>query len=390
MSTSAMLVACRLANADPVGPASTVTGERGAAPTGTPDARDQAGDVGPEYLLSRSKEPVSVSPVELVWQTRGGSDRLRFPTGLAVDPHGTLTVVDAGNDQLVELATGAGEASARLGEFGAAPGRFYFMEVPDMEQRSTRVAGGGVAIDQTGDLYIADSFNRRIQRRDRAGQFIATWGATVPGPLVEPTGIAVDDRRGRVYVADAGTHYVHSFDRDGHWQGAWGSPGQGPGQFGRPVALAVDGDGRVYVADQGNDLIQVFDPAGQFVTAWGGPGVQPGDFTLPVGVAVDGDDRVYVATTRRVLVFSNTGVFLAGWDGAADSTDVFGVLGGIAVDEQGAIYITDQIPSRVLKFRPRGPWPAPAAVRPTPRPATATPTAFPSSTPPLLMTPTDR
>jgi DNA-binding beta-propeller fold protein YncE len=383
-----MLAACRLASADPVAPAGAVTSVPGAVPAGTPGIRDLSGDSAREQPRGRS-----ASPVELVWQTRGGSDRLRLPTGLTVDQRGLLTVVDAGNDRLIQVATATGEPGARLGEFGNAPGQFRFMGATDVEQKSFAVAGGGVAIDQAGCLYIADSFNRRIQRRDRAGQVPATWGAAPSSdPLAEPAGVAVDHQRGQVYVADAGTYRVHAFDRDGRWQGAWGSPGQGSGEFIRPVALAVDGDGRVYVADQSNDRIQVFNSAGQFVTAWGGPGAEPGDFTSPVGVAVDGDGHIYVAAQRRVLVFSNTGVYLAGWGGAAAGADVFGVLGGVAVDEQGAIYVTDQIPSRVLKFRPRGPWPTPVAMRPTPRPttATATPAPFQSSASPPLMTPTDR
>ncbi|MCC6628669.1 MAG: hypothetical protein IT340_14855 [Chloroflexi bacterium] len=70
---------------------------------------------------------------------------------------------------------------------------------------------------------------------------------------------------------------------------------------------------------------------------------------------------------------------------------------GIAIDGQGAIYITDCGRHRVLKFRPRQPWPAPMAARPTPRPATPTPstralsTPAPSTLEPLpSMTPTDR
>jgi DNA-binding beta-propeller fold protein YncE len=337
--------------------------------------------------------PPPPAPVVMVWQTDGGTDRLALPTGLAVDRQGVLTVVDAGNDRLVQLATGAGEATARLGGPGDAPGQFRFGSIGDADRGKFRAVGGGVAVDLAGSLYVADSFNGRVQRLDRAGRVVATWGDAPPtvGPIVEPAGIAVDDRQGRVYVADASAHRVHAFDRDGRWLLAWGGPGQGAGEFVRPAAVAVDRHGLVYVADHLNDRIQVFDDGGRFVTMWGGPGPQPGDFSRPNGVAVDGVGHVYVATTSRILVFSATGVFLAAWDGPGGGADAFGALGGVAVDEQGAIYVADQIPARVLKFRPRGPWPL-AAGTPTPRPTRppATPGLPATATPMAFMTPTDR
>jgi sugar lactone lactonase YvrE len=343
--------------------------------------------------------PAPTAPVELVWHADGGPDQLLRPAGLAVDRRGTLTVVDAGNNRLVQF-TSTGEVVARLGRAGSAPGQFRFSSPPNDYPDGVSddgVALGVVAVDAAGALYVADPFNARVQRVDPAGQVVADWGPLPPPArllseahrLYHPVSIAVDDRHGHVFVADHAGHLVHAFDRDGHWRLAWGGLGHQPGQFIRPLALAVDRQGQVVVADSGNARIQVFDAGGRLVTTWdaGDPTAQ--EFPAPLGVAVDGADRVYVATAHGVQVFTTAGVYLAAWN---DADGERFVPNGIAVDEHDAVYVTDLGRSRVLKFRARGPWPTPAAGRPTPRPAlpTATPPPPMSPTPRPFMTPTDR
>jgi DNA-binding beta-propeller fold protein YncE len=339
-----------------------------------------------------SRSARAPAPVELVWQADGGADRLSRPAGLAIDRRGVLAVVDAGNDRLVRLTARAGEVIARLGGHGVAAGRFRFTSRPDDDERSVGHSGGGVAVDGEGALYVADPFNARVQRLDRDGQSIADWGKLPPsaGRLIEPAGVAVDARRGYVYVADGAEHRVHAFDRDGRWRLAWGGLGREPGQFFRPSAVAVDRSGNVYIADAGNRRVQVFDAGGRLMTAWNLSGLPMVEFNAPFGLAVDAAGRVYVACVYGVEVYNAGGVGLATWNAGAGG-EVF-VPNGIAVDEADAIYVSDLGRSRVLKFRPRRPWPTPAAARPTPRLAPpTTPPAPPTPAPtPAPMTPTDR
>ena len=234
------------------GPAGS--GSPGRAPAAAGWARrPRAGDARPhlqpgEGWRAAAARPAAraatgAAPVELVWQADGGPDRLGLPTGLAVDRRGVLTVVDAG--QRSPRPAGDGRRRRRS-PASAAPATPPASSAS--RRRSTRIqaasarVGGAVAVDGAGALYVADPFNARLQRLDRAGPVVAPWGESPPsiGPLVEPAGIAVDDRRGRVYVADAGAHRVHAFDRDGRWLLAWGGPGQGAGEFLRPAAVAVD------------------------------------------------------------------------------------------------------------------------------------------------------
>jgi sugar lactone lactonase YvrE len=80
------------------------------------------------------------------------------------------------------------------------------------------------------------------------------------GQFVALIGIAVDDR-GNVYVADYERDQIHMFRSDGEWLTSWGGRGTEPGRFTSPAYLTLDAAGRLYVADEANDRVQVFQPA---------------------------------------------------------------------------------------------------------------------------------
>jgi DNA-binding beta-propeller fold protein YncE len=316
---------------------------------------------------------------------------LQSPAGITGDRHGVLTIVDAGHHRLVQLMADTGEVIARFGQNGAAPGHFSFVAPSDPDLGLAGDGGGGLAVGRDGTLFVADRYNRRIQRLDSERRPVSVW-RDVPSathPLAEPAGLAVDDRRGRVYVADAAAHRIQVFDVDGRWQHGWGGVGTGPGQVNSPLGVAIDRQGHVLVADCGNNRIQVFDDAGRFVAEWGMPAARPAEMGWPLGVAVDAAGHVYVATPVRIVVFSETGVSLASW-----GEEVVGgrfTPSGVAIDSHGSIFVTDWGRHCVLKFRPRQPWPTPVTAQPTPRPTSTIATSVPAVPPPQPpMTPSDR
>ena len=107
------------------------------------------------------------------------------------------------------------------------------------------------------------------------------------GQLARPFGVAVDGS-GNVYVADYSNHRIQKFDSSGTFITKWGNVGSGDGQFANPISVAVDGSGNVYVSDSGNQRIQKFDSSGTFITKWGSVGSGDGQFNNIRGVAVDG------------------------------------------------------------------------------------------------------
>ena len=155
----------------------------------------------------------------------------------------------------------------------------------------------GVAVDSSGNVYVTDQLNHRIQKFDSNGTFITKWGSN----FSFPRGVAVDSS-GNVYVVDSENHRIQKFDSSGNFLLKWGSRGSGDGQFNFPfpVGVAVDSSGNVYVTDQINDRIQKFDSSGTFITKW------VSNFSLPSGVAVDSSGNVYVVdiNNNRIQKFS--------------------------------------------------------------------------------------
>ena len=222
----------------------------------------------------------------------------------------------------------------------------------------------GLAIAPDGSIYVADTGNSRIVHIDAAGKTLATWGSRTPdgqsppapGTFTEPWGIALDPQ-GNVYVADTWNHRVQKFDANGKFLLEWGAagqPGSGPNGFWGPRGIAVGGDGRVYLTDTGNKRVVVFDANGKFLQEF----KSESDAALdePVGIALGADGRVYVADTwnLRVAVFSADGQFQASWPVQGWTSDTLDNKPYIAVDAQGRVYVTDPDGYRVIAFSPLG------------------------------------
>jgi DNA-binding beta-propeller fold protein YncE len=225
----------------------------------------------------------------------------------------------------------------------------------------------GLAIAPDGSLYVADSNNHRIQKFD-ASKFLLAFGTysgpnnpnPPPGTFNEPWGIAVGPD-GSVYVADTWNHRIQKFDPNGNFLKAWGTAGQTDmngqtGIFWGPRDVAVGKDGRVYVTDTGNKRIQVFDADGVFLTQFGGAGVEPGRLDEPVGLAIDPSDNLVVNDTwnQRIQVLSPDGRPIRQWEVKGWLDQSVTNKPYVAVDRDGNIYTTDPTGFRVLVFAPDG------------------------------------
>ena len=100
--------------------------------------------------------------------------------------------------------------------------------------------------------------------------FLRAWGeyGSGNGRFDAPDGLAID-ASGNVYVADTHNDRIQKFDPNGAFITKWGTSGYGPGQFSWPAMIAIDGSGDVNVSDWENNRIQKFGPNGTFITEWG-------------------------------------------------------------------------------------------------------------------------
>ena len=162
----------------------------------------------------------------------------------------------------------------------------------------------GIAVDSSGRIYVADSYNARVVRIDDfKGTNWTTFGTygSGMGQFINPYAISVD-ASGRIYVMDTGnSRLVRMDDMNGaNWTVATTGVGAGVGQFAQySTAVAFDADGLIYVADSGNSrIVRMNDLTGAGWTTLTQSPVIGGytySFRSPVGVAVDPAHRIYVA-----------------------------------------------------------------------------------------------
>ncbi|HWY40449.1 MAG TPA: hypothetical protein VNX27_06610 [Chthoniobacterales bacterium] len=254
------------------------------------------------------------------------------PHGIAADSTGNIFISDTNNGRIEKfLLTGAFVAT--FGTKGAGYGQ---LGDPN-----------GIAVDRTGDIYVAEASNHRIQKLTPDGSFIAEWKGPDPG-FYGPRKIAIGPDQS-IYVVDQGRTRIVKFDQNFKPLTTWGTKGNGDGQFDDPTSVAVDPvTNKVYVADPRNQRIQVFDLNGKFLTKWAVP-----DWRLPYGfedLAVDSKSgRLYASSANMdaVLVFDLNGARVGVLNPRAPDK-VEGAAGLVLVDRK--LYVLCAFGDRVVEI----------------------------------------
>jgi tetratricopeptide (TPR) repeat protein len=240
---------------------------------------------------------------------------------------------------LADVETRAFKPSVIIGYEGREPGQFR--------------QPGGVVADDTGQLYVADTYNHRLQTFAPDGRFVRAFGVEgeQPGALSRPKGLAWGPPQ-LLYVADTGNHRIQVFDRRDEVVFVLGSFGNAPGHFNAPEGLAVDAQGTIYVADTLNHRVQKFAADGHLILTWGESGSGKGEFLGPTDIALDREGRVLVADTQnhRVQVFTAEGRYLWEIGRAGRGIAEFDSPRGVATDAQDHIYVADTGNGRVQIF----------------------------------------
>jgi len=223
------------------------------------------------------------------WIASGGAD-FDYPSGIAVAANGDVYVLDSPR---IRKFTSDGAPLMQWGTFGTGPGQIE--------------GAYSIALDLSGNIYVAESANNRVQKFTGDGVYLGMWGSLGPGPgqFHSPQGVAVD-LFGNVYVMDTWNWRVQRFTTDGAYLGEWHL--DTPGYW---VRIAVDARGYVYCDDNDRSQISVFTGTGTPRAQWGSVGTGPGQFNNPIGVGMSywssPDHRIYVCDTNnsRIQVFGD-------------------------------------------------------------------------------------
>jgi DNA-binding beta-propeller fold protein YncE len=209
-----------------------------------------------------------------------------------------------------------------------------------------------LTLDSSGNVYVVDRNNARIQKFDPNGNFIGKWSM---GNL-PPVGIARDSLD-NIYVTaiDNGANIVTKFTNEGTFISRWNVAGPNP-QVDTQNAIAIDNANNVYVSS--NNRIFKFTNNGQFLFSWGSSGTSQGEFNQIVGMATDSLNNVYVVEkyNYRIQKFTSDGDFVTSWSANCQNNQVFcSEPQGIAIDPMSnTVYVTEYNAGRISVFTEEG------------------------------------
>ncbi len=338
----------------------------------------------------------------------GSAATFHYPLGIAVDNSGNLYVSDQGNS-LIRKITIAGVVTTLAGDGtkGNANGVGTAASFYDPY---------GVAVDASGNVYVADEGNNLIRKITSAGVVSTFAGSGVVGAsngigtaatFNHPYGVAVD-ASGNVYVAEGANNLIRKITPAGVVTTFAGSGAKGSSNgtgtaasFYDPEGIAIDALGNVYVSDSGNEVIRKITPAGVVTTLAGSGAIGAANgtgtaasFNYPYGITVDITGNVYVIDQLGDLVrkISPAGVVstFAG-TGAQGSADGIGTAAGfydpagVTSDIFGNVYVADSYNNKIRKISASGytidkPLPPGLTFDPTTGNISGTPTAASAST----------
>jgi YD repeat-containing protein len=302
---------------------------------------------------------------------------LRKPTSVTIDPYGlkltTTTVYDPKTGAVVESGTVKGVQEkenverptyqSSFGSFGSGNGQL-------------REPEGGLATDASGNVWVSDTLNSRLEEFNSKGEFVRTAGS--PGEGVGQFGTTYGvtvDSKGNVWATDTGNDRVEEFSGAGVFvkMFGWGVSngeaklqtctsacraglaGSGNGEFSTPEGIAVDSKGNIFVADRGNRRVQEFNESLAWVRNISKTEEKEGPFYLNV----DSSGNLWVAyswdSQNQIAEFNTSeGKVIRMWGIEGSAAGQLKDPYGVAVGAEGDVWVSEYGNSRVQVFTPLG------------------------------------
>jgi sugar lactone lactonase YvrE len=325
---------------------------------------------------------------------------LRRPSGVAVDATGNLFIADCNNQRIRKVSTnGIINTVAGNGTGG------YYGD-GGVATNAELYSPSGVAVDTTGNLFIADYYNNRIRKVGTNGiistlagngtnGYAGDGGVATNAELSDPEGAAVD-ASGKLFIADVRNNRIREVGTNGIITtvagNGYGSPSSGgySGDGGAaanaelfcPSGVAVDVTGNLFIADEVNSRIRKVETNGIITTVAGNGYVNPNtgyggysgdggaatnaELNFPFRVAVDATGNLFIADyyNNRIRKVGTNGIITtvagngtngySGDGGAATNAELY-YPNDVAVDTTGNLFISDQSNNRIRKVVIQGP-----------------------------------
>jgi hypothetical protein len=297
-------------------------------------------------LTVRNLNPVIWNPgfMFLFGEFGTANGELKFPRGITTDSSGNTYVVDTSNNR-VQIFDSTGTYVSKFGSSGTGNGQF--------------TGPTGIALDGSGNIYVVDSSNNRVQKFDSTGAYVSQFGSlgSGNGQFHNPNGITFD-ASGNIYVTDGLNHRFQKFNSSGTYVSQFGTSGTGNGQFNNPYGIVIDSNGYIYVTDTTLNRVQKFTSGGVYVSQWGSTGTGDGQFTTASGIAIDLNNYLYVVDlmNARIQVFDVNGKYLGQWGTNGSAPGQFSLPTNVTINSSGNVIVADTGNSRIEVFSNANPY----------------------------------
>ncbi|OQW93914.1 MAG: hypothetical protein BWK79_08640, partial [Beggiatoa sp. IS2] len=297
------------------------------------------------------------------------SASLASPQGIAVDNSGNLYIADTNNHRIRKVSTSGIITTV------AGTGNWGYSGDSGPAISASLASPQGIAVDSSGNLYIADTNNHRIRKVDTGGTITTVAGTNVAGYnsdgilainayLASPEGVTVGSG-GDLYIADTYNHRIRKVDTGGTITTVAGTGYANSNNDGipatnaylyHPQGIAVDTAGNLYIADTGNNRIRKVDTGGTITTV----AITGISLSGPEGITVDSGGNLYIADTYNncirkvdtngvVTTVAGNGVVGYNGDNIPATSAYLANPQGVDVDVSGNLYIADTDNHRIRK-----------------------------------------
>ncbi|HEY5943023.1 MAG TPA: NHL repeat-containing protein [Solirubrobacterales bacterium] len=298
-----------------------------------------------EYGLSYTAadgDEAAPSAQSPIGTTGTGSGQLKRPVGVAVDQSGNIWVVDKDNSRVLKYDKN-GYFLLQFGSAGTGNGQLS-------DPR-------GIAVSQDGTVWVAELGNKRLQAFNQQGQYVRTVTyANGPAKLIEPYAVATGPEE-TLWLTDIGSHRIYQFRENGTFVKSIASndlllDAGANLSLAQPTGIAVDRFGNAWIAEYSTSYVLGLSSTGKYITRFAGPGTGNGQLSGPVGVAIARSGNILVLDSQngRVQVFKPGGTYLRQFASTGSGNGQLSEARGIAVAAGNEALVADGGNSRIKRW----------------------------------------